>query len=521
MKNSSVGGAALGFKTFAGVAVIAAAAIGAGAFALPPTAYEAKVSPALKRELAEARAVGAPARSVLVMMKDFPDLAAADAMATREEKGAFVYKALTETAARTQAPLLAMLQSRGMKAHSYYIANLISIDGVTPELVAEIAARADVARVYGNPTLNARLPKRNFQPDARRIFSQAAQGNIARTGAERAWKEFGARGQGIVIAGNDTGVQWDHPALRAHYRGVNADGTVTHERNWHDSVRAPFSGSPNTCGRDIKVPCDDSGHGTHTMGTMVGDDGAANVIGMAPDAKWIACRNMDSGVGKPESYIECFEFFLAPYAQGSNPFTDGEPKLAPHVINNSWGCPLEEGCEGTEMTRVLDALMKSGIYVVASAGNDGGACETIGAQPATLSGRMFAVGALTDGRDSIAYFSSRGPSALTGEVGPDITAPGMNIRSCVPGNGYEGGWNGTSMAGPHVAGAVALLWSARPELIGKFAETTAILHASAKPLTSTQACNGVAGTQIPNNTFGYGALDIYKAISTSAVVSRR
>ena len=69
------------------------------------------------------------------------------------------------------------------------------------------------------------------------------------------------------------------------------------------------------------------------MGTMVGDDGGANQVGMAPDAKWIGCRNMDVGNGTPATYSECFQFFLAPTdLTGANP----NPALAPHAINRNW-----------------------------------------------------------------------------------------------------------------------------------------------------------------------------------------
>ena len=75
-----------------------------------------------------------------------------------------------------------------------------------------------------------------------------------------------------------------------------------------------------------QAPCDDKGHGTHTIGTAIGDDGMGNQIGMAPGAKWIGCRNMDQGNGTPARYIECMEFFLAPYPVGGTP-AQGDPTL--------------------------------------------------------------------------------------------------------------------------------------------------------------------------------------------------
>ncbi len=154
---------------------------------------------------------------------------------------------------------------------------------------------------------------------------------------------LGYEGQGIILASQDTGVQWDHPALIGHYRGWDAGtSTASHAYNWLDAFPTDPN-RPGTCSPDLQVPCDDYGHGTHTVGTMVGeapvDTGGYDRVGMAPQAQWIGCRNMDNGDGTPASYTACFEFFLAPYPQGGNPATEGNPALAPNIINNSWTCP--------------------------------------------------------------------------------------------------------------------------------------------------------------------------------------
>ena len=122
---------------------------------------------------------------------------------------------------------------------------------------------------------------------------------------------MGYKGQGVVIAGEDTGYQWEHPALKNTYRGW--DGTTAdHNYNWHDAIHeiSPLHNDPmpdpslNSCGLDVQYPCDDGSHGTHTMGTMIGEEGP-NQIGVAPGAKWMACRNMERGYGSPTTYIEC------------------------------------------------------------------------------------------------------------------------------------------------------------------------------------------------------------------------
>ncbi len=193
--------------------------------------------------------------------------------------------------------------------------------------------------------------------------------------------------------------------------------------------------------------------------------------------------------------------------------TDGKPTLAPHVINNSWGCPSEEGCESDELYPAIQALYKAGILVVASAGNDGPGCSTIQSAPAQHSDVTLSVGAHNHRDGKIASFSSRGPSKFDGAIGPHVTAPGVSIRSAIPGNEYDGTlWSGTSMAGPHVAGLVALLWSANPALIGQIDETKRLIQSTADAKSSDQMCGGVAGARIPNNTFGHGAINAFKAV---------
>ena len=166
---------------------------------------------------------------------------------------------------------------------------------------------------------------------------------------------MGIRGQGVVVGSQDTGVDWDHPALRSAYRGWNSQTqTASHAYNWFDAFgRNSTDVNIYRCSPDAQVPCDDGSHGTHTVGTMVGDASAEGgaVLGMAPGAEWIGCRNMRGGVGTPGSYTTCFEWFMAPYPQGGNPLTDGKPELAPGIINNSWGCPPRKGVTLTRCAR--------------------------------------------------------------------------------------------------------------------------------------------------------------------------
>jgi len=240
------------------------------------------------------------------------------------------------------------------------------------------------------------------------------------------------------------------------------------------------------------------------MGTMVGDDGGSNQIGMAPGAKWMGCRNMDQGVGTPATYAECFQWFVAPTdLNDQNP----DPTKSPDVINNSWGCPISEGCNNPNVLRsVVENTRAAGIVVVVSAGNSGSGCGTVNT-PAAIYDAVFSVGSVNS-VNTISSFSSRGPVTFDNSqrLKPDVSGPGENIRSSVPGGGYAR-FSGTSMAGPHVVGLAALAMSARSCLKGDVDAVEQYVKAHALPHTTSQTCGGVPGSSNPNNTYGYGTIN--------------
>ncbi|HEY4723741.1 MAG TPA: S8 family serine peptidase, partial [Anaerolineae bacterium] len=245
------------------------------------------------------------------------------------------------------------------------------------------------------------------------------------------------------------------------------------------------------------------------MGTVAGDDGGSNQVGMAPGAKWIGCRNMNVGVGQPSTYLECFEFFLAPYPV-TGTVAMGDPSKAPDVTINSWSCPASEGCSWNTLQAAVEAQRAAGIMTVVAATNSGPSCSTI-QDPPSLYDAAYTVGALNTGTDGIAGFSSLGPVIADGSNRrkPDIAAPGSNVRSSERGNTY-GSMSGTSMATPNVAGAVALLWSARPSLKNQITATEEILNNSAVHIATT-ACSSSGW---PNNVYGYGRLDVKAAVAS-------
>ena len=432
----------------------------------------------------------------LILLKEQADLTPAYHIPTRNARRHLVYRTLLETASRTQAPLRAWLEAEGVSYRSFYIVNLILVRSGDLALAGALAARPDVARIEANPRIRNSLPRPGRTEGPRMHSPTTIEWNIQQVNAPAVWA-MGYTGQGIVVGGQDTGYEWSHPALINQYRGW--DGSVaSHDYNWYDAVAA----SP--------VPVDPYGHGTHTIGTLVGDDGAGNQIGMAPGARWIGCRNMDSkGYGSPATYLTCFEFFLAPYPLDGTP-DQGNPELGPDVTNNSWSCPAYEGCSWNTLQAAVEAQRAAGIFTVVAAGNSSGAgCSTI-SEPPALYDAAYTVGATTSS-NTIASFSRRGPVTIdgSGRLKPDLSAPGVNIRSSVPGGGYQLN-QGTSMAAPHVAGAVALLWSARPALRNQIELTEAILNETALPLYSTQC--GDPPASVPNNVYGWGRLDVLAAV---------
>lgn len=456
----------------------------------------------------------------LIIMAEQADLSGAETIADPVDRRRFVRDRLVETAERTQAPLRAALEAAGLTYRPFYLINMIRVEGHQRRM-ADFAGLPGVERVILNPNVRPYpASKLGLGYGSTPNEGQGIGWNIEQTQADAVW-EIGITGQGVVVGGQDTGYDWEHPALRRAYRGAVTD-QVDHRYNWHDAWS------------EALAPFDDDQHGTHTMGTILGDDGSGNRIGMAPGARWIGCRNMRRGLGNPASYTDCMEFFLAPYPLGGDPFTEGEVTLAPHVVNNSWGCPDIEGCDDAVLGPAVEALRAAGIMMVVSAGNSGPVCQTVSEPPARYDS-VFSVGATNRG-GQITGFSSRGPVPDTILLKPDVAAPGSDIRSSLPGGRY-GSAEGTSMAGPHVAGLVALIWSANPKLIGRIDATEEIIRRSATPVevgvvcptrikTGGEpslleqieamenpmicACGEVTGW--PNNVYGWGEINALEAV---------
>ena len=460
---------------------------------------KAMVNPKIAPWVTEHTASGRQAE-FFVVLADQADLSHADSLQTKAEKGRYVYNTLLNKSQTTQAPILQWLRERGLEHHSFYIVNAILVKG-TGEIAEVLAGRPDVARIEGNPLIDNHLPGPINAPAYRERPSTIEPG-IAYTHAPDVWA-LGYAGQNIVIGSEDTGVRWTHNALKPHYRGWDGQN-ADHNYNWHDSIHEDVG---NPCGNDSPFPCDDDGHGSHTTGTAVGDDGMGNQIGMAPGAKWIACRGLGQGHGTPARYIECMEWFLAPYPIGGG---QGDPTRAPDVTINSWYCDPPEGCSLETLQAAVEAQAAAGIMMVVAAQNFGPNCSTVEYSPGIYEA-AYTVGALVTGTDNIANFSSRGPVTVDGSnrIKPDITAPGFPVRSSY--NTSDTAYTlmvGTSQATPHVSGAIALLWSAIPDLKNQIDASRAALN-NAAHFISSRDC-GDAGP--PNNVYGWGRLDILAAV---------
>lgn len=448
-------------------------------------------------------------QDVLIILENNTDLSQASLFNQKVDKGTYVYETLLQEAQVSQKEILEYLNNKQIDSKSFFLANAI-LTKITAPMLQELIVMPHVKRIQIDEWTTNELPKDQSVNEANNRTIDAIEWGLSMIRADEVW-DLGYTGNNVVIGGQDTGVEWFHPAIKSQYRGWDGS-SEDHNYNWHDAIHEidPGNSGTNPCGLDNIAPCDDHNHGTHTVGTMVGVDNDLQ-IGVAPEASWIGCRNMERGAGRPSTYLECFEWFLAPTdSNNENP----DVSKAPHVINNSWGCPESEGCNPTNfliLETAINNLKAAGVVVVASAGNSGSECSTISNPPAIYE-NSFAVGA-TNENDNITGFSSRGPVTVdnSNRLKPNVSAPGRNVNSCIRDGGYAT-FSGTSMAGPHVAGAVALIISARPELAGQVDLIEDILEQTAINKTTDQECGNVSGLSIPNNTYGFGRIDVMEAV---------
>jgi len=446
----------------------------------------------------------------LIYFREHPDLAPAFEM-DWIERGEFVTKALQETASRSQERVRAYLDEQGVTYKAYWIDNVISVRSSNRATVNALQSFPEIEalRTRRHPILYKPVEEKTAGPSPTAIES-----NISHVGADRVWSELGITGNGIVVANIDTGVRYTHQALVNQYRGNLGNGTFDHNHNWWD---------PAPGGSEL-VPNDWNGHGSHTMGTMLGDDGSTNQIGMAPGAMWIACQGFELS---DDELLECGQFMAAPWDLTRN---NADPDLRPHIINNSWGDCLRAADHWYD--GVINSWHALGIYPVFSNGNSSNCsypspagCNSVG-NPARA-GNVTGVG--STGRDNGQYasHSNWGPTDDPDTVNPkgyptikpQVLAPGVSIRSSInSSDSLYGSKSGTSMSAPHVSGLIALMWSAAPCLMGDYATTETLIQGTATPIPYASNCGGEGPDNVPNMATGWGEINAYAAVQAAIEV---
>ena len=397
----------------------------------------------------------------------------------KTERRQIIIDGLQKTAVSTQTPLLNLLTQQkrlGLadNIRPFWIINAIAAT-VDPTILPLIASLPSVGAIVPDLTFSGFAPPDSISlPHA--IFTDdqtLPTWGVQHVGAPLVWEGLGVRGEGVVVAILDSGVDWSHPQLRPTYRGLNANGTVDHRASWYSPAN-----------QSLREPTDVMGHGTHVAGTAVGQDG----IGVAPAARWIAVNitNADNLIVTSAVHAG-FEWLLAP---------NSDPSLAPDIVNGSWS----GAADLTLFAPDLAALKAGGILPIFASGNSGPLPTAIGA-PASY-GTVLAVGACDVG-DTMVWFSSRGSSNFTDDNKPELMAPGTAVYSTYPNNQYRT-FFGTSMAAPHVSGAAALLLSANPTLLPE--ELIDVLTQTAvMPTTYISGC---------------GRLDAYAAVASQMLTGR-
>jgi subtilisin family serine protease len=465
--------------------------------AFTSTAWAGTIAPALETQMQSLG--GEDEIKVLVVLRDQADITTLnrelhDAKVTRQHRHEVVLGALQDAAARSQGALLDDLSSRqrdgSIRGYTpHWLINAVVVVG-TVDAIRELGQREDVEVIEPNLEVELIEPVVSDKPAPR--GGQRGIGitpGVVAVGARRVWNELGIDGTGVVVGNMDTGVDGNHPALASRWRGLYAPASEC----WLDN-----SGQGNP-----SFPQDNHyiSHGTHVMGTITGlapDD----TIGVAPGALWIATNTINQGVGSEfdNDVIESLEFFADP---DGNPGTTDD---VPCVVQNSWGTNGGLGypdCFSYWWT-AIDNCEAAGVCLTWSAGNEGPYASTMRspADRADSPYNAFSVGSTQNYAPyNISDFSSRGPSTCGGPYAmkPEISAPGSNIYSAQAGGGYQY-LDGTSMAGPHIAGVVALMCAANPDLDVETIKQ--VLMETAIDL----------GTPGEDNTYGHGFVDAYEAV---------
>jgi subtilisin family serine protease len=505
---------AIAFASSASVPIAAAAPTLATAHPEPqadPQGAPAYVDQALARRLD-----GGGRANMLVYLGRRADLSAAFGMDWKE-RGHYVQQQLQAVAEESQRELRAWLDRNGVQYQAFWADNVVAVRQADRAVLDSLAARSSsmaIEKIVGEPDVRLIEPEHVEEDRLPRLA--AAISNIEHVNAPDVWN-LGFTGRGITVANIDTGARYSHDALVHRYRGTIGPGQYDHNYNWW----SPYDHSA--------APTDPHNHGSHTIGTMVGDGGADRRIGMAPGAQWMACQGFNPS-STASALFECGQFMLAPWNLAQqNP----DPDRRPHVVNNSWtDCNREVD---TWYEGVVDAWIAAGIVPVFSNGNSSNCnysrppgLNTVG-NPARY-GKVLSVGSTGTDNGLYAAHSNWGPTDYPTaglpnypdhqgfpSIKPNIVAPGVSVLSA--GKDSDDHYylsNGTSMSAPHVAGLVALMWEAAPCLVGDYAGTGTIIMKTARPVPYASGGTPAPGPgNVPNYATGWGEIDALAAVDAA------
>ncbi len=432
-----------------------------------------------------AQATPAMTATFIVELRDDGSQAQADQARNIPDKlarRARVYQILSERANRNERALRAFLREQGREGDVSAVQSFVAFNGFA---LTTDQATIDALQQWDQVSsirLNAAVPI--DQPTAGTPLARinSVEWNINKIGADRVQNELGINGSGVLVGSLDTGARYTHEILRTNYKCASSSN---HSACWFDAVNGQTT------------PYDDDGHGSHTLGSAVGSGG----YGVAPGARWIACKAFVPFFGATYAAIHaCFTWFLHPGGSTAN---------APDVIVNSWN---DGNSSSTEFQMDVNNLINAGIFPMFANGNIGPSCGTV--LPPASYANAIGVGA-TDSNDNIAGFSARGRSPLTNAIKPDLSAPGVSIRSAASSSdtSYQV-LNGTSMATPHVAGLATLLLDVDPNLT--VAQLTSIMKNNALQRHTTEC---TTGSDYPNNVYGWGRIRAYEAVRALTVLA--
>lgn len=255
--------------------------------------------------------------------------------------------------------------------------------------------------------------------------------------APEAWNRATGTGN-TLVAVIDTGIDYSHPDLASNIwtnpGEIAGNGRDDDGNGYVDDVHGyNFAGNNSN-------PMDDNGHGTHVSGTIAGvGDNGIGVSGVNWRGKLMALKFLDaSGGGYVSDAVAALDYAV---------------RMGARISNNSWG----GGGHNTLLASAISNARAAGHVFVAAAGNDSANNDATASYPANYAYDNVVSVAATDNNDNLANFSNYGATTV------DIAAPGVGIYSTLPNNSY-GTFSGTSMATPHVTGAISLLWDSEPGL---------------------------------------------------------